>query len=459
MKAMKTRSWLDTASAIPLIAILSFSIFMVWQWVTEPPYTPAISNFQERANTFPLDQVAALTSIALPATNSDTAASNRVLPGADEKIDEFEYFVHQEEETSCCKCAFAERESEKSQRVAPLLHGWNDSELIKRAVDLDEGATDRYSASLDCLQSEASTFNNPETKLPKDRKNESSRVPCTSCIRPKAKVKIAFMFMITTSLPFEALWNEYFRGHEGMFNVYVHADPLNVTLFPNPSSVFHGRLIPSAHADRGSPSLVMASQRLMANAMIDDPLNQYFALLSGSCIPIRSFDYGYKLITSSNQSFIEQITNETVMVERYSGREGGGEIMLPEIPFEKFRKGAQWFVFIRRHALLVLKDQLENKYWDKFNRPCVVYFCGTDEHYYHTLINILDSEGANGKCVTYVTWPPYISEHPVEYGNWQIKKELIEDMQKQDDGQYLFARKFDADTADSLMALTDTILH
>ncbi|KAL2611237.1 hypothetical protein R1flu_022929 [Riccia fluitans] len=452
MKPLKTKNWMDSASAIPLIAILSFSLFMVWQWVTEPPYTAAFPNFRERPYAFPLDQVSALTSVALPSTNTDDANSHMIPdPDQTQKIDDFQI----QEEDKCCKCALAEAELEKSQRIAPLLHGWSDSELIKRTVDLEEGITDRYSASLDCLQSEAPNF-----KPKKNRKNADSRVPCTGLCIPggRMRVKIAFMFMITTSLPFEALWNDYFRGKERLYNIYVHADPLNVTLFPNPSSVFHGRLIPSGHADRGSPSLVMASQRLMASAMIDDPLNQYFALLSGSCIPIRSFDYGYRVMTSSNQSFIEQITNETVMEERYRGREGGAEIMLPEIPFEKFRKGAQWFVFIRRHALLVLKDQLENKYWGKFNRPCVVYFCGTDEHYYHTLIYILDSEGANGKCVTHVAWPPYVSEHPVMYHNWDIKKELIEEMQRKDDGQYLFARKFHEDTVDSLMALTDTIL-
>ncbi|BBN18109.1 hypothetical protein MPTK1_7g19590 [Marchantia polymorpha subsp. ruderalis] len=455
MKSPRALFWLDTASLVPLVSILSFSFFLVWQWCSEPPFNPSFPNFRERAYTFPLDQVSALTTIALPITHTD--ASSHLVSNADEPhtIDEVTY----EEEDKCCKCAIDEMNWEKSQRAAPLLHGWNDKEVIRRAVEQETATTNPYSAKAECMQADPAVYN-PTLK---NRRKGSGRVPCNHvCGKSSgatARVKIAYMFMITTALPFEALWNKYFEGKEGLYNIYVHADPFNANLFTDKSSVFFGRMISSGKADRGSPSLVVASQRLLANAILDDPLNQYFALVSGSCVPIRSFDYGYQMITASRQSFIEQITNETVMEERYRGREGGAAIMMPEIPFEKFRKGAQWYVFIRKHALIVLKDQYENKYWNKFDRKCIIYFCGTDEHYYHTLINIVDADGANGKCVTYVNWPTWVSEHPLFYQRYEINQELIRDLQSKDGGQYLFARKFQEDTADLLLAISDTILQ
>ncbi|KAL2614043.1 hypothetical protein R1flu_025735 [Riccia fluitans] len=428
MKTWRAHHWFDIASAIPLVAILSFSLFVVWHFLTEPSYSLGFSIFR-------------------------TDASSSLLGSADQPL-KIDQVTSAFQEDKCCRCALDEEKREKSRRVSPLLHGFSDTELLKRAIEMETATSIRYFAKLDCIHSDIA-----ETK---NRKNAGSRVPCPdSCGRESttARVKIAFIFMITTSLPFEALWNKYFQGKGGRYNIYVHADPFNATLFADRSSVFFGRLIPSAKADRGSPSLVMASQRLLANAMLDDPLNQYFALLSGSCIPIRSFDYGYQKITSSKKSFLEMIIFEPVMEERYRGREGGAVTMLPEIPFDKFRKGAHWFVFIRRHALMMLKDQYENKYWAKFDRPCIVHFCGTDEHYYHTLFNILEPEGVTGKTVTHVVWPSWPTEHPIMYQSWDIKKELIEDMRNKDDGHYLFARKFHEDTAESLLALADLILQ
>lgn len=56
--------------------------------------------------------------------------------------------------------------------------------------------------------------------------------------------KVAFMFMTRGPLPFAPLWDRFFKGHEGLYSVYVHTLPdyrLNVSM----SSVFFGRQIPS----------------------------------------------------------------------------------------------------------------------------------------------------------------------------------------------------------------------
>jgi len=45
--------------------------------------------------------------------------------------------------------------------------------------------------------------------------------------------------------------------------------------------------------------------------------------------------------------------------------------MLPEIEERDFRKGAQWFAITRRHALLILADNL---YYKKFKLYCKVCF-------------------------------------------------------------------------------------
>lgn len=69
--------------------------------------------------------------------------------------------------------------------------------------------------------------------MPKKAKYPYDRVP-----------KVAFMFLTRGPLPMMPLWERFFKGHEKLFSVYVHALPgyeLNVST----TSAFYGRQIPS----------------------------------------------------------------------------------------------------------------------------------------------------------------------------------------------------------------------
>lgn len=54
--------------------------------------------------------------------------------------------------------------------------------------------------------------------------------------------KIAFMFLSVGPLPLAPLWEQFFRGHEHLYSIYVHAHPGFVPKTPR-SSVFYGRYI------------------------------------------------------------------------------------------------------------------------------------------------------------------------------------------------------------------------
>lgn len=56
--------------------------------------------------------------------------------------------------------------------------------------------------------------------------------------------KIAFMFLIRNSVLFEALWDKFFQGNEGLYSIYVHSDHYNNESFTE-SSLFRDRRIPS----------------------------------------------------------------------------------------------------------------------------------------------------------------------------------------------------------------------
>ncbi|KAL6957114.1 hypothetical protein U1Q18_045322 [Sarracenia purpurea var. burkii] len=62
---------------------------------------------------------------------------------------------------------------------------------------------------------------------------------------PFARVpKIAFMFLTKGPLPLAPLWERFFKGHDGLYSIYIHSLPSFQADFPS-SSVFYNRRIPS----------------------------------------------------------------------------------------------------------------------------------------------------------------------------------------------------------------------
>lgn len=56
--------------------------------------------------------------------------------------------------------------------------------------------------------------------------------------------KVAFMFLTKGPVILAPLWEKFFKGHQGLYSIYVHSDPSYNGSEPE-GSVFHGRRIPS----------------------------------------------------------------------------------------------------------------------------------------------------------------------------------------------------------------------
>ncbi len=103
-----------------------------------------------------------------------------------------------------------------------LYHNMEDDELLHKAASMQQ-LQDHISCNPGLQQNSTVQKNSPR----------------------RLQAKIAFLFLTREALPLQALWELYFKGHEGMYSIYVHAHP-NYS-FPNvsSSSVFFGRNIPS----------------------------------------------------------------------------------------------------------------------------------------------------------------------------------------------------------------------
>ncbi|KAG0606244.1 hypothetical protein M758_9G125000 [Ceratodon purpureus] len=291
--------------------------------------------------------------------------------------------------------------------------------------------------------------------------------PPKSAVKPK----IAFMFLTAGNLPFERVWEKFFEGHAGLYSIYVHASRRAELKSVWNSSIFIDREIRSQEVFWGKIEMIDAERRLLANALMDLN-NQYFALVSESCIPLYNFNFTYDYLLGAHMSFVDSFDDR--------GPHGQGRYhdkMAPEVSRTSWRKGAQWFAVSRKHALLIVSDYL---YYNKFKNHCKPgpenKNCYPDEHYIQTFLYMMDAGHLSNWTVTHVDW----SEgkwHPKSYEKGDITEATLQSIQAIEnhyhitsDGHpittvlpclwngrqqpcFLFARKFLPETAEPLFEL------
>ncbi|KVI02796.1 Glycosyl transferase, family 14, partial [Cynara cardunculus var. scolymus] len=228
-----------------------------------------------------------------------------------------------------------------------------------------------------------------------------------------APYKVAFMFLTPGPMPLLPLWELFFKGHKGLFSIYIHPHPDYNDTIPQ-DSVFYGTRITSQPLYWGDISMVDAERRLLANALLD-PLNQRFVLLSESCIPLFHFTTTYNYLINSNLSYISSFDDK-----RKSGRGRYNPQMSPNITIQDWRKGSQWFEINRDLAVRIVVEQKYYSIFKEFCRPP----CYNDEHYLPTMVNILYGEMNSNRTVTHVDWS-IVGPHPRKFGPVEITEELL----------------------------------
>ncbi|ESQ28430.1 hypothetical protein EUTSA_v10018660mg [Eutrema salsugineum] len=270
--------------------------------------------------------------------------------------------------------------------------------------------------------------------------------------------KVAFMFLTRGPLPLAPLWERFFRGHEGLFTIYVHTNPFYNESVPQ-GSVFHGRRIPSKRVNWGNANMVDAERRLLANALLDIN-NERFLLLSESCIPLFNFTTLYSDLINSTQTHVESYDLPIGRV-RYNHR------MYPHIHMHHWRKGSQWFELDRAMALEAVSDTF---YWPIFK----AYSRCPDEHYFPTLLNLMPSQLGSRNSNRTLTWTDWGKRraHPRTFGALEVNVGFLEWLRRSDkeycehNGEvnktrlcFLFARKFSPNALDKLLQFASTVMH
>ncbi|GAB2300063.1 hypothetical protein Dimus_034104 [Dionaea muscipula] len=269
--------------------------------------------------------------------------------------------------------------------------------------------------------------------------------------------KLAFMFLTKGPMPLGPLWELFFKGHQGLYSIYLHTHPsYNDEALPR-DSVFYRRRIPSQPVEWGTISMIDAERRLLANALLDSS-NQRFILLSESCIPLFNFTTIYAYLINSKLSFLGSFDDP-----RNTGRGRYNPRMQPDINITDWRKGSQWFEARRDLALHIVSD---DKYYSIFKEHCHPP-CYIDEHYLPTMVNIKFQGSSANRSITWVNWSR-AGPHPDKLGWGDVTEEFLNRIRFGSNCTYngslitshcfLFARKFVPSALEKLIILAPLVL-
>ncbi|KAK4376436.1 hypothetical protein RND71_002732 [Anisodus tanguticus] len=263
--------------------------------------------------------------------------------------------------------------------------------------------------------------------------------------------RVAFLFLARGRLPLAPLWEMFFKGHEGLFSIYLHTSP-DFNYEPPPSSVFYKRRIPSQAVQWGRSTMIDAERRLLANALLDIS-NERFILLSESCIPLFNFTTIYTFLTNSDQSFLGLFDDP-----RKIGRGRYNKRMYPTITLSDWRKGSQWFEVHRELAVKIVSDV---KYYPVFKNHCAPP-CYMDEHYLPTLVNKVCPKLTSNWSITWADWLAGGS-HPTTFFKKDVTEEFLKSVRSELNCSlssicFLFGRKFHPSTLQPLLRIAPKLL-
>ena len=245
-------------------------------------------------------------------------------------------------------------------------------------------------------------------------------------------LKIAFLFLIVSSIYHEQHWQDFFTGNEHRFSLYIH------TKNPLPPSSFSSRYEIPKRVSTSWAHTMQAQLELLKEAL-KDPDNAKFVFVSESTIPLKSFDAIHQQLMATNKSmfYYEKSQHHDKNYSNYEPRRD----LKPFTPEYQY-KNAQWVILNRTHAQLMAQD---NHY-----RRLLVNRFSDQEHYPSTFLAIKGLlHEVMRKDMTYVDWTrrsrvPKTHPYPYYFYDMTNPEDYNMIVQAIEKG-FLFARKFTKD--------------
>ena len=233
--------------------------------------------------------------------------------------------------------------------------------------------------------------------------------------------KIALCFLTYDNLSQPKLWNKFISSEK--YNLYIH----NKNKFICNEFGFHNHCIENRIATKwGEMSLVKATILLLKQAFLEKD-NEYFILLSDTCIPLYSSQQIYSKIIQIDKSII---SSDCLNRERFDGLEDKSFFTK-----ESFMKQNQWMLLKRETVNFFIENDFTHVFGNNFKGP--------DEHYFVNICIKFNLPFIK-RFITFVNWKEKsdsrkFKQRPKTYSH--LSNSMIEDIKKEKEGTFLFMRK------------------
>lgn len=111
--------------------------------------------------------------------------------------------------------------------------------------------------------------------------------------------KIAFLFLTLDNPNFPEIWDEYFKGHEAQYTLYIHPKYPEKLTWHKDNMIKNLKETAWGHITEAYIELLKAAYQ--------DKNNYKFITISESCLPIKSFNKFYKDCINDNLSWIKRM--------------------------------------------------------------------------------------------------------------------------------------------------------
>lgn len=185
--------------------------------------------------------------------------------------------------------------------------------------------------------------------------------------------KIAFCFLIYDIINHEELWNIFFKNIDSnKYNIYIHYKTYKELKYFNKYKL--DNCIETKYEDQTIP----LAYNILFRKAYDDDENYKFIIVSGSCIPLKSFDFIYNFLTKNEYGYF----NICPQIQCFPNCNS----LLSLIKKEYISKSHNWFILNRKlvENLCFDKDEILNEYFKNIYAPA--------EYFYYTYIKILKLE-------------------------------------------------------------------
>jgi hypothetical protein len=154
--------------------------------------------------------------------------------------------------------------------------------------------------------------------------------------------KIAFLFLIYDMINHENIWHRYFRDgiRKSQYNIYIHYKTDVRLEFFDEYKIDKSKIIDTKYADIS----IVKAQNILIKEALKDVKNTHFIFLSGSCIPLKSFDYLYHYL-EPKYSYFHVADPDDCFPDC--------EVALQYIPKRHIHKASQWSILNRKHGALL----------------------------------------------------------------------------------------------------------